>query len=64
MKTRTILYAEEGKILTNGEIYGKTIFLAEGQTDEGYYEITEGEYDKILQNEAAEGGVISGEAIE
>ena len=61
MKTRTILYAENGKILTDGEIYGKTIFLAEGQTEEGYYEITQAEYDEILKKEAGKGGVINGE---
>ena len=64
MKTRTILYAEDGMVLTNGEAYGKTIYLAEGQTDEGYYEITQGEYDEILKKEAEKGGVINGEDIE
>lgn len=44
MKTKTVLYAEEGKILTNGEIYGRVIFLADGVSEEGFYEITEAEY--------------------
>ena len=64
MKTRTILYADDGMVLTNGEVYGKAIYLAEGQTEEGYYEITQGEYDEILQREAEKGGVINGEATE
>ena len=49
MKTRTVLYADKGKILTNGEIYGKKIFLAEGANERGFYEISEEEYEKERQ---------------
>ena len=51
MKTRKILYADEGKILTNGEIYGKQIFLAEGVSEEGFREITEVEHERMLAEE-------------
>ena len=54
MKTRTVLYAEEGKVLTNGTVYGTQIFLAEGETTESYYEITEAEYNAFVEKIKAE----------
>ena len=58
MKTRTIIYADDGKILTNGEIYGKQIFLAEGTSAENFHEITEAEYEAICAEEASGGSVM------
>ena len=58
MKTRKIIYADEGKILTNGEIYGKQIFLADGVSEADFYEITEEEYENIMQPEEAEEEII------
>lgn len=53
MKIRKVIYAEDGKILTNGEIYGKQIFLAEGVSEGDFYEITEEEYQqKMAEAEA------------
>ena len=49
----TVLKADEGKILTDGEIYGRTIYLAKNRSPEEFYEITEAEYEEIQkQNEA------------
>ena len=45
--------AEEGKILTDGEVYGRTIYLAKNRSPEEFHEITEAEYEEIQkQNEA------------
>ena len=48
MKTRKIIYADEGKILTNGEIYGKQIFLAEGVDAASFHEIGVEEYEALM----------------
>ena len=48
MKTRTVIYADEGMVLTNGEVYGTTIFLADGENGGDYTEITKEEYEAIL----------------
>lgn len=50
------LEADEGKVLTDGETYGVTIFLGSGRKAEEFYEIPREEYDRIMeeQEKAAE----------
>ncbi len=48
-KMRTKLIANAGMVLTNGEIYGTEIFLAEGLQAQDFYEITMAQYDAITQ---------------
>ena len=48
---RTILTASEGMMLTDGEIYGSKIFLAEGRSAEEFYEIPLEEYEKLMEQE-------------
>ena len=43
-----IIYADEGKVLTNGKIFGKTIYLAEGEDEKSFWEISDEEYEKTL----------------
>ena len=47
--TQTILTADEGMFLTNGETYGKTIVLPENADFSVWYEITEEEKENIEQ---------------
>lgn len=48
MRTRTILYADDGMVLTDGDTYGRVIWLAEGADPAAYRQITEEEYSAIL----------------
>ena len=45
---RTSIKANEGYILTNGEIFGTEIFLAEGMNAEDFREISKEEYERML----------------
>ncbi len=53
ISTRTVLQADEGMILTDGESYGRTVMLAEGRSAEEFHEITEEEYDEIIREQEA-----------
>ena len=51
---REKLESRNGMILTNGEIYGKIIYLGEGVKKEDFYEITNEEYKEIIEKENEE----------
>ena len=42
------LTASEGFVLTNGEAYGKTVYLGKNDSAENWHEITEEEYAAIV----------------
>lgn len=44
-----MLKADDGKIITNGEVYGKVIILGNGDIADNYREITEEEYEIFLK---------------
>lgn len=46
---RTSIKASEGMILTNGEIYGTEIFLAEGVDSSSFHEIPLSEYEAKMK---------------
>ena len=48
---RKTLYAAEGMILTDGEIFGTQIHLADGVDENRFYEISREEYEKKLAEE-------------
>jgi hypothetical protein len=48
------LKANKGMILTNGEVYGRSISLGVNDLKENWYEITEEEYAEIVSREGVE----------
>ncbi len=54
MENRIVLYADPGTVLTNGTDYGRVVYLAEGADPAAYYQITEAEYNAIMDGEQAE----------
>ena len=54
MKVRTVLYADEGTVLTNGTDYGTIIWLADGVSVEDYHAIPVEEYEALLEKQKAE----------
>lgn len=45
---RTTINASEGHVLTDGDVYGKTIHLAEGMDESAFHEITDEEHNAII----------------
>lgn len=54
MKTKITLIADDGKILTDGEHFGRIVYLAPGADPSAYREITEEEYAAIIEEEHAD----------
>lgn len=54
MNVRTVLYADEGTVLTNGTDYGTVIWLADTVSPEDYRPIPLAEYEAILARQAQE----------
>ncbi len=54
MELKTII-ANEGMILTNGEVCGKSISLGVNDSRDNWYEITEEEYAQIKASKEVEG---------
>ena len=46
---RHILIASDGMILTDGTIYGRKIYLQHGRNPDDFYEITDEEYEKRME---------------
>lgn len=49
--TVNVIKADEGKILTDGTVYGRVIYLGANRTAEEFHEITESEYEEVQKQE-------------
>lgn len=52
--TRTVLIADEGMMLTNGETFAKSVELGDWDKVDNYREITEAEYNELQAKHDAE----------
>lgn len=49
--SRLKMKATEGMILTNGETYGREVYLGNGDSPDNWWEISEAEYEATMQAE-------------
>ena len=56
MKETTLIMieADEGKVLAKDGTYSKSVLLKKGETAEGWTEITEEEYQNIVESEESD----------
>ena len=54
------LTAAEGMTLTNGEAYGKEIYLGINDSPDNWHEITDAEYETIIAEQEAEVEKVTG----
>jgi hypothetical protein len=45
------LIANEGMVLTNGEAFGRVVFLGTGDSADNWHEITEAEYEALMEKD-------------
>ena len=57
MKQRIVLIADSGKVITDGKIYGRQIFLSEDRSSDGFFEISEEAYHR-LSDESEEAPIV------
>ena len=57
------LTADEGKVLTNGEAYGKEIYLGIYDRAENWHEITDDEYEAIMAARVPDDAPVSPEPV-
>ena len=51
IKTIYMLKAEEGYVLKKGDTYASAVLLREGETPDGWSEITQEEYEQIQEEQ-------------
>lgn len=53
------LIATEGMTLTNGEAFGKTVYLADNASSSDWWEVTDAEAEQMKREEAEEADYIA-----
>ena len=48
-KGKTVLLAAEDMVLTNGQTYGRIVYLGAGDSPDNWWQITESAYEKLLE---------------
>lgn len=51
IENATVLKADEGKTLTNGEAFGKVVYLGKNDTAHNWHEITDEEAQALQESE-------------
>ncbi len=61
---RIVLTASDGMVYTDGVSGGKVVYLAEGQTADGWYEVPEKEFVTAIESGVPIGHISDSEALD
>lgn len=54
VENQTVLKADDGKLLTNGDTFGKVVYLGKNDSVDNWYEISDEKSEALQESKASE----------